>query len=223
MKKAVVLLSGGMDSTTTLAVAKSQGFLCHALTVSYGQRHHAELEAARRIAKSFGVVEHRLVQVDFNQWGGSALTDRAIEVPNKATASIPVTYVPARNTIFLALALSWAEVIDAYDLFIGVNAIDYSGYPDCRPLFIEAFENLANVATKKGVEGHTFKVQAPLLTLSKAEIVHLGKELGVDFAMTVTCYQADDNGRACGVCEACQLRRQGFLEAGLDDPTIYYR
>ncbi len=223
MKKAVVLLSGGMDSTTTLAVAKSQGFLCHALTVSYGQRHNAELEAARRIVKAFDVVEHRLVQVDFNQWGGSALTDRAIEVPNKATASIPVTYVPARNTIFLALALSWAEVIDAYDLFIGINAVDYSGYPDCRPLFIETFENLANVATKKGVEGHSFKVQAPLLDLSKAEIVRLGKQLGVDFAMTVTCYQADNNGRACGVCEACQLRRQGFLEAGLDDPTIYYR
>lgn len=219
--KAVVLLSGGMDSATALAVAVRQGFSCYALTVSYGQRHDAELEAAKRIGQSMKVLEHRVVHVDFGQWGGSALTDQQIEVPTIVSEGIPITYVPARNTIFLALALSWAEVLQADHIFIGVNAIDYSGYPDCRPAFIEAFEKLANIATKKSIEGASFKIHAPLLNLSKAEIVRLGQELGVDFALTISCYQADENGRACGVCDACKLRRAGFLEAGMKDPTPY--
>lgn len=219
--KAVVLLSGGMDSATALAVAIRQGFSCYALTISYGQRHDAELGAAKRIGQSMNVLAHRVVHVDFGQWGGSALTDQQIEVPTTVSEGIPITYVPARNTIFLALALSWAEVLQADHIFIGVNAIDYSGYPDCRPAFIEAFEKLAHIATKKGIEGAAFKIHAPLLDLSKAEIVRLGQELGVDFAMTISCYQADENGRACGVCDACKLRRAGFLEAGIKDPTPY--
>lgn len=219
--KAVVLLSGGMDSATALAVAIRQGFSCYALTISYGQRHDAELGAAKRIGQSMNVLEHRVVHVDFGQWGGSALTDQQIEVPTTVSEGIPITYVPARNTIFLALALSWAEVLQADHIFIGVNAIDYSGYPDCRPAFIEAFEKLANVATKKSIEGAAFKIHAPLLDLSKAEIVRLGQELGVDFALTISCYQADENGMACGVCDACKLRRAGFSEAGIKDPTPY--
>lgn len=221
MKKAVVLLSGGLDSATTLAVASREGFVCHALSVAYGQRSTAELEAARSVAAGLGVAEHRMVHVDFGQWGGSALTDPAIAVPSAPAPGIPATYVPARNTIFLALALSWAEALSARDLFIGVNAIDYSGYPDCRPAFLAAFEHLAAVATRAGVSGDGFRVHAPLLELSKAEIIRLGMGLGVDFGKTVSCYQADAQGRACGTCDACRLRRRGFAEAGVADPTSY--
>ena len=221
MKKAVVLLSGGLDSATTLAVASREGFVCHALSVAYGQRSTAELEAARSVAAGLGVAEHRMVHVDFGQWGGSALTDSAIAVPSAPAPGIPATYVPARNTIFLALALSWAEALSARDLFIGVNAIDYSGYPDCRPAFLAAFEHLAAVATRAGVSGDGFRVHAPLLELSKAEIIRLGMGLGVDFGKTVSCYQADAQGRACGTCDACRLRRRGFAEAGVADPTSY--
>ena len=221
MKKAVVLLSGGLDSATTLAVASREGFACHALSVAYGQRSTAELEAARSVAAGLGVAEHRMVHVDFGQWGGSALTDPAIAVPSAPAPGIPATYVPARNTIFLALALSWAEALSARDLFIGVNAIDYSGYPDCRPAFLAAFEHLAAVATRAGVSGDGFRVHAPLLELSKAEIIRLGMGLGVDFGKTVSCYQADAQGRACGTCDACRLRRRGFAEAGVADPTSY--
>ena len=221
MKKAVVLLSGGLDSATTLAVASREGFACHALSVAYGQRSTAELEAARSVAAGLGVAEHRMVHVDFGQWGGSALTDPAIAVPSAPAPGIPATYVPARNTIFLALALSWAEALLARDLFIGVNAIDYSGYPDCRPAFLAAFEHLAAVATRAGVSGDGFRVHAPLLELSKAEIIRLGMGLGVDFGKTVSCYQADAQGRACGTCDACRLRRRGFAEAGVADPTSY--
>ena len=221
MKKAVVLLSGGLDSATTLAVASREGFACHALSVAYGQRSTAELEAARSVAAGLGVAEHRMVHVDFGQWGGSALTDSAIAVPSAPAPGIPATYVPARNTIFLALALSWAEALSARDLFIGVNAIDYSGYPDCRPAFLAAFEHLAAVATRAGVSGDGFRVHAPLLELSKAEIIRLGMGLGVDFGKTVSCYQADAQGRACGTCDACRLRRRGFAEAGVADPTSY--
>ena len=221
MKKAVVLLSGGLDSATTLAVASREGFVCHALSVAYGQRSTAELEAARSVAAGLGVAEHRMVHVDIGQWGGSALTDPAIAVPSAPAPGIPATYVPARNTIFLALALSWAEALSARDLFIGVNAIDYSGYPDCRPAFLAAFEHLAAVATRAGVSGDGFRVHAPLLELSKAEIIRLGMGLGVDFGKTVSCYQADAQGRACGTCDACRLRRKGFIEAGVADPTSY--
>ena len=221
MKKAVVLLSGGLDSATTLAVASREGFVCHALSVAYGQRSTAELEAARSVAAGLGVAEHRMVHVDIGQWGGSALTDPAIAVPSAPAPGIPATYVPARNTIFLALALSWAEALSARDLFIGVNAIDYSGYPDCRPAFLAAFEHLAAVATRAGVSGDGFRVHAPLLELSKAEIIRLGMGLGVDFGKTVSCYQADAQGRACGTCDACRLRRRGFAEAGVADPTSY--
>lgn len=221
MTEAVVLLSGGLDSATTLAVARNAGYACHALSVAYGQRSSAELEAARRMAADLGAVEHRVVQVDFGQWGGSALTDPAIPVPSGPSPGIPVTYVPARNTIFLALALSWAEALSARDIFIGVNAIDYCGYPDCRPAFLTRFEQLAAVATKAGLSGHGFKVHAPLLELTKADIIRLGMTLGVDFGKTVSCYQADAQGRACAVCDACRLRRQGFVAAGLEDPTRY--
>ena len=221
MEKAVVLLSGGLDSATTLAVASREGFVCHALSVAYGQRSTAELEAARSVAAGLGVAEHRMVHVDIGQWGGSALTDPAIAVPSAPAPGIPATYVPARNTIFLALALSWAEALLARDLFIGVNAIDYSGYPDCRPAFLAAFEHLAAVATRAGVSGDGFRVHAPLLELSKAEIIRLGMGLGVDFGKTVSCYQADAQGRACGTCDACRLRRRGFAEAGVADPTSY--
>lgn len=219
---AVVLLSGGLDSATCLAIARQAGFACHCLSIDYGQRHHAELAAAVRVAGALGAVEHRVVPLDLAQFGGSALTDRNIAVPTDGVRpGIPVTYVPARNTIMLALALGWAEILGARDIFIGVNAVDYSGYPDCRPAFIEAFERLANLATKAGVEGDRFTIHAPLIDLSKAEIIRRGVELGVDYALTVSCYQADETGRACGVCDSCRLRRSGFAAAGIADPTLY--
>jgi 7-cyano-7-deazaguanine synthase len=221
MKKAVVLLSGGMDSATVLAMAHVKGYVCYALSVDYGQRHYAELAAAQRVAETLGAYEHREVKVDLTGFGGSALTDENIAVSQQPTEGIPLTYVPARNTIMLSLALAWAEVLQAQDIFIGVNAVDYSGYPDCRPSFIEAFERMANLATKAAVEGLALVIHAPLLHLSKAEIIHHGLALGVDFAQTVSCYQADESGRACGVCDACRLRRAGFFAAGVDDPTIY--
>jgi len=220
MKKAVVLVSGGMDSAVVLAIAREQGFAVHALSVRYGQRHTSELEAADRVSAMLGAVEHKTVNVDLRAFGGSALTDD-IEVPDAGGPGIPVTYVPARNTIMLSLALGWAEVLGANDLFCGVNAIDYSGYPDCRPEFIEAFERLANVATKAGVEGAGIRVHAPLLHLGKAEIVREGARLGVDFGATVSCYRADADGRACGHCDACRLRAEGFDAAGVADPTRY--
>ncbi|MEJ2480609.1 MAG: 7-cyano-7-deazaguanine synthase QueC [Acidihalobacter sp.] len=221
MSKAVVLVSGGLDSATVLAMARAQGYACYALSFDYGQRHNAELRAAERIARAGGAVEHRVVRLDLSAIGGSALTDEAIAVPETPEEGIPVTYVPARNTVFLSVALGWAEVLDARDIFIGVNAVDYSGYPDCRPAFVEAFERLANLATKAGVEGDGFRVQAPLIELTKADIIRRGVELGVDYAQTVTCYQADDEGRACGRCDACRLRAQGFADAGVTDPTRY--
>lgn len=218
---AVILLSGGLDSATVLAIARQHGYACHALSVDYGQRHDAELEAARRVAHSLGAIEHRIIQLGLGQFGGSALTDAAIAVPEHPTEGIPVTYVPARNTVMLSLALAWAEVLNARDIFIGVNAVDYSGYPDCRPEFISAFEHLANLATKAGVEGKRLRVHAPLQHLSKSEIIRLGQDLGVDYSQTVSCYQADAMGRACGRCDACRLRRAGFEQAGLSDPTKY--
>lgn len=221
MKKAVVLLSGGMDSATVLAMAVAQGFDCHALSVDYGQRHHAELAAAQRVAQELGAREHRLVNIDLTGFGGSSLTDKKIAVSQQPTEGIPLTYVPARNTIMLALALAWAEVLQARDIFIGVNAVDYSGYPDCRPAYIEAFERMANLATKAAVEGHPLTVHAPLQHMSKAEIIRQGLALGVDFSHTVSCYQADESGRACGVCDACRLRHTGFVAAGIDDTTRY--
>ena len=221
MKKAVVLLSGGMDSATVLAIARTRGYVCYALSVDYGQRHYAELAAAQRVAQTLGANEHRVVKVDLTGFGGSALTDEKIAVSQQPTEGIPLTYVPARNTIMLSLALAWAEVLQAQHIFIGVNAVDYSGYPDCRPEYIEAFERMANLATKAAVEGHPLTVHAPLLHLSKAEIIHHGHALNVDFAQTVSCYQADEAGRACGVCDACRLRRAGFISAGLSDPTVY--
>jgi 7-cyano-7-deazaguanine synthase len=220
-RKAVVLLSGGLDSATVLAFAQEAGFACHALSLDYGQRHRAELTAARRVAQSLGAVEHKVLPLSLDAIGGSALTDSAIAVPDHATEGIPVTYVPARNTVFLALALGWAEVLGARDLFVGVNAVDYSGYPDCRPAFISAFEELANLATKAGVEGERFTVHAPLIEMRKADIIHRGVELGVDYALTVSCYQADEAGTACGVCDSCRLRAQGFAAAGVTDPTRY--
>jgi 7-cyano-7-deazaguanine synthase len=219
-KPAVVLLSGGMDSAVVVAMAKARGFAVHALSVSYGQRHTAELEAAARVAEDLGTVAHKTVVVDLRSIGGSALT-ADIDVPEAPTAGIPVTYVPARNTIMLSVALGWAEVLGASDIFCGVNAVDYSGYPDCRPAFIEAFERLANLATKAGVEGAGLRVHAPLMAMSKADIVREGLRLGVDFSRTVSCYQADAEGRACGRCDACRLRAQGFAEAGVPDPTRY--
>jgi 7-cyano-7-deazaguanine synthase len=221
MKKAVVLLSGGLDSATVLAIARDNGFACHALSMAYGQRHGAELEAAGRIAKSLGAVEHQVIQIALDSFGGSALTDASIPVPEEASDGIPVTYVPARNTVFLSLALGWAEVIGARDIFIGVNAVDYSGYPDCRPAFIAAFEKLANLATKAGVEGDGFRIHAPLIDQTKAQIIKAGNRLGVDYGATVSCYQADAEGLACGVCDSCRLRAQGFRDAGVADPTRY--
>jgi 7-cyano-7-deazaguanine synthase len=221
MKNAVVLLSGGMDSATVLAMARAQGYVCYALSVDYGQRHHAELAAAQRLARTLGAHEHRVIKIDLTGFGGSALTDDKIAVSQQPTEGIPLTYVPARNTIMLSIALAWAEVLHAQDIFIGVNAVDYSGYPDCRPAYIEAFERMANLATKAAVEGHPLIVHAPLLHMSKAEIIRQGHALGVDFAQTVSCYQADESGRACGVCDACRLRRTGFAAAGVDDPTAY--
>jgi 7-cyano-7-deazaguanine synthase len=221
MKKAVVLLSGGLDSATTLAMAKSQGYACYALSFDYGQRHSAELDAARRVAQSVGVIEHKIIRIGLGEFGGSALTDTRIAVPETPQDGIPVTYVPARNTVFLAFALGWAEVLGSTDIFIGVNAVDYSGYPDCRPEYIEAFERLANLATKAGVEGNRFKVHAPLIALKKAGIIRIGTDLGVDYALTVSCYSADPEGRACGTCDSCRFRKAGFAEAGVKDPTAY--
>ncbi|AFN77547.1 ExsB protein [Stutzerimonas stutzeri DSM 10701] len=221
-KKAVVLLSGGLDSATVVAMAKAQGYSCYTMSFDYGQRHRAELQAAERVASQLGVVEHKVIGLNLNGIGGSALTDSTIDVPEAPEEGIPVTYVPARNTVFLSLALGWAEVIGARDLFIGVNAVDYSGYPDCRPEFIEAFERMANLATKAGVEGQGFSVQAPLQNLSKAQIIQEGIRLGVDYAITVSCYQADDEGRACGKCDSCRLRKAGFQAAGVEDPTRYH-
>jgi 7-cyano-7-deazaguanine synthase len=221
VRSAVVLLSGGLDSPTVLAIARAQGFACHALSLDYGQRHAAELEAARRVATALGAVEHKVLPIALDAFGGSALTDRTIAVPEQATTGIPVTYVPARNTVFLALALGCAEVLGARDPFIGVNALDYSGYPDCRPEYIAAFERLANLATRAGVEGGRFHVHAPLIAWTKAEIIREGVRLGVDYGLTVSCYQADAAGRACGRCDSCRLRGQGFAEAGVPDPTRY--
>lgn len=219
--RAVVLLSGGLDSATTLAIARSEGFLCHALSVNYGQRHGAELDAARRVAAAIGAHEHRTMHIDLAGIGGSALTDPSIPVPETPTEGIPATYVPARNTALLALALGWAEVLESRDIFVGVNAIDYSGYPDCRPEFIAAFEKLAALATRAGIEGNPTRIHAPLIQLSKADIIRRGTELGVDFGLTVSCYLADEQGRACGRCDACRLRREGFRAAGIADPTRY--
>ena len=220
-KKAVILVSGGLDSTTVLAIAKSQGYDCYTISFDYGQRHRAELEAAQRVSDTMGVIEHKVVSLDLRTIGGSALTDDDIDVPEEETTGIPITYVPARNTVFLSIALGWAEVLGANDLFVGVNAVDYSGYPDCRPEYISAFETMANLATRAGVEGQKISFHAPLMKLSKSDIVRLGTDIGVDYAKTVSCYQADDEGRACGKCESCRLRRNGFLEAGLIDPTLY--
>lgn len=220
-RRAVVLLSGGLDSATVLAIARSSGFACHALSFDYGQRHHAELDAAARVAEQQGAVEHRVFRLDLAMFGGSALTDARIAVPEQASTGIPVTYVPARNTIMLSIALAWAEVLECRDIFIGVNAVDYSGYPDCRPEYIAAFETMANLATRAGVEGKQLRIHTPLMQLSKAQIIRLGTELGVDYNATVSCYQADMAGRACGVCDSCRLRRQGFVEAGVEDTTRY--
>ncbi len=221
-RRAVVLLSGGLDSATALAIAREQGYVCHALSVDYGQRHHAELAAAQRVAAQLGARAHRVAHVDINQFGGSALTDTGIAVPTGGVQpGIPVTYVPARNTIMLSLALAWAEVLGARDLFVGVNAVDYSGYPDCRPEYIAAFERMANLATKAAVEGATLTVHTPLIAMSKAEIIQTGQALGVDYALTVSCYQADLRGRACGECDSCRLRAAGFAAAGVTDPTHY--
>ena len=220
-KKAVVLLSGGLDSATILAQAKAAGFACYSMSFDYGQRHRVELQAAERVAAQLGVVEHKVVGLNLNGIGGSALTDSSIAVLESPTEGIPVTYVPARNTVFLALALGWAEVLGAHDIFIGVNAVDYSGYPDCRPDFIAAFERVANLATREGVEGEGFRIQAPLQNLSKAQIVEIGMQHGVDYALTVSCYQADEDGRACGKCDSCRLRAAGFIAAGVADPTRY--
>ena len=221
MKRAVVLLSGGLDSATVLAMARAQGFECYALSVDYGQRHHAELAAAQRVAQALGAREQRVVNIDLTGFGGSALTDANIAVPEQASSGIPVTYVPARNTIMLSLALAWAEVLKAQDIFFGVNAVDYSGYPDCRPEYVAAFERMANLATQAAVEGKPLTLHAPLLHLSKAEIIQQGVRLGVDYGLTVSCYQADDEGRACGRCDSCRLRREGFAAAGVPDSTRY--
>ncbi|KAF0101351.1 MAG: queuosine biosynthesis protein QueC [bacterium] len=219
--RAVVLLSGGLDSATTLAIARRDDYDCHALSLDYGQRHHAELDAARTVAAQLGAVEHRIMRLDMGPYTGSALTDPGIAVPETSAPGIPVTYVPARNTIMLALALGWAEVLDAEAIHIGVNALDYSGYPDCRPAFIDAFQNLADVATRRAVEGRRIEIRAPLIHLSKAQIIRLGAGLGVDYGLTVSCYQASASGLACGRCDSCRLRRQGFEQAGIPDPTRY--
>lgn len=222
-KRAVILLSGGLDSATVLAFALSQGYDCYTMSFDYGQRHRSELVASRKISEALGVIEHKVIGINLDGIGGSALTDSRLAVPeNVSTGEIPITYVPARNTVFLSLALGWAEVLQAYDIFIGVNDVDYSGYPDCRMEFIQAFERVANLATREGVEGRSFRIQAPLQSMSKADIIRLGTQLRVDYALTVSCYQADHEGRACGVCESCQLRRQGFINAGVNDSTRYF-
>ena len=220
-KKAIILLSGGLDSITVLALAKRQGFQCYALSFDYGQRHNAELIAAAQIATDYQVEDHKIIKLGLGSIGGSALTDEHIAVPHTLQTGIPVTYVPARNTIFLSFALGWAEVLHLHDIFIGVNAVDYSGYPDCRPEFIESFQKLANLATKAGVEGTHFSIHTPLIHLSKAEIIKTGIALGVDYQCTVSCYSADTQGRACGECDACRLRKAGFIEAGISDNTRY--
>jgi len=220
-KKAVILVSGGLDSTTVVAMAKRQGYKCYTLSFDYGQRHRSELEAASRVSESMAVVEHKVVKLDLGSIGGSALTDTSIDVPEAATSGIPVTYVPARNTVFLSIALGWAEVLGANDIFLGVNAVDFSGYPDCRPEYITAFERMANLATRAAVEGQPLTVHAPLIDMSKAQIIQAGIELGVDYSKTVSCYQASLEGEACGRCESCRLRRQGFEQAGISDPTRY--
>lgn len=221
MPKAVVLLSGGIDSSTVLTIAIREGYECYALSFQYGQRHSAELDAARQLATKAGVKAHRVFTIDLSPFGGSALTDTTLAVPEQPTRGIPVTYVPARNSIFLCVALGWAEVLGARDIYIGVNAIDYSGYPDCRPEFIEAFESMANLGTKAGVEGDRFRVHTPLIRMSKADIIRQGTALGVDYSLTVSCYAADAEGRACGRCDSCRLRAKGFDEAGVADPTRY--
>jgi 7-cyano-7-deazaguanine synthase len=220
-RKAVVLLSGGLDSATVLAMAQAEGFLCHTVSFDYGQRHRAELDAAAKLARQSAVAEHKVITLGLDGMGGSALTDESLAVPESPQAGIPVTYVPARNTVFLALALGWAEVLEARDIFIGVNAVDYSGYPDCRPAFIEAFERMANLATRAGVEGEGFRIRAPLQEMSKAQIIEAGQRLGLDYSLTVSCYQADSQGRACGRCDSCRLRTAGFAAAGVVDPTLY--
>ena len=221
MTRAVVLVSGGLDSATALAIARDQGFECYALSVAYGQRHDIELEAAKRVASTLGVRAHRVITVDLSSFGGSALTDLNIDVPETPTTGIPITYVPARNTVFLSLALAWAETLGARDIFIGVNAVDYSGYPDCRPAFIEAFTRLAGLATRTGVEGSGFVIHTPLIDLSKADIIRRGVALGIDYRSTVSCYQPDTVGRACGRCDSCRIRREGFAAAGVPDATAY--
>ncbi len=221
MKKAVILLSGGLDSATALAIARHEGYDCYALSLDYGQRHRAELQAADSVAKALGAAIHRTIKLDLTVFGGSALTDASISVPTTPGVGIPITYVPARNTIMLSLALAWAEVLGSRDIFIGVNAVDYSGYPDCRSEYISAYEKMANLATKSAIEGHALKIHTPLIALSKADIIRQGIELKVDYRQTVSCYQADDAGAACGKCDSCRLRRQGFAEAGINDPTNY--
>ena len=220
-KKAVVLVSGGLDSATTLAIAKEQGYDCYAMSFNYGQRHQIELDSAKSVSLSLGAIEHKVISLGLGDIGGSALTDNAIDVPQQMAEGIPVTYVPARNTVFLALALGWAEVLDAEAIFIGVNAVDYSGYPDCRPEYIAAFQTMANLATKRGVEGQVIRIETPLLHLSKAEIIQKGTQLGVDYSKTLSCYSPDELGQACGRCDSCRLRKQGFADAGMPDPTRY--
>ena len=221
-KRAVILLSGGLDSATVVAMARAEGYSCYTMSFDYGQRHRSELDAAARVARDLGAIEHKVIGLNLDGIGGSALTDSSIDVPETLGEGIPVTYVPARNTVFLSLALGWAEVLQARDIFIGVNAVDYSGYPDCRPEFVQAFEVMANLATKAGVEGNGFRIQAPLQNLSKAQIVQAGVKLGVDYSLTVSCYQADAQGRACGKCDSCRLRAEGFAAAGITDPTRYF-
>lgn len=219
--KAVVMVSGGLDSATVLAMAREQGYACYALSFDYGQRHRSELEAAARVASTLGAREHRIIKLDLTGWGGSALTDARIAVPTTPTGGIPVTYVPARNTIFLSIALAWAETLGAANIFAGMNAVDYSGYPDCRPEYVAAFQAMARLATRAGIEGVPLTIHTPIIHMSKAEIVREGMRLGVDYATTVSCYQADTDGRACGVCDSCRLRREGFSAAGVADPTRY--
>ena len=220
-KKAVILVSGGLDSTTALAIARSEGYDCYTMSFDYGQRHRIELVAAERTSKVMGATAHKVINLDLRSIGGSALTDDSIDVPEHETSGIPVTYVPARNTVFLSIALGWAEVLGAMDIFIGVNAVDYSGYPDCRPDYIAAFETMANLATRSGVEGQKLSIRTPLINLTKAEIIQQGMALGVDYGLTVSCYQANDKGEACGKCDSCRLRRAGFVQAGVNDPTHY--
>nr|WP_324258198.1 7-cyano-7-deazaguanine synthase QueC [Cellvibrio fontiphilus] len=220
-KKAVVLVSGGLDSTTVLAIARSEGYACYSMSFDYGQRHRSELAAAERTARALGAVEHKVIKLDLRAIGGSALTDDSIAVPEEETGGIPVTYVPARNTVFLSIALGWAEVLGCDDIFIGVNAVDFSGYPDCRPEYIAAYEVMANLATRAGAEGNKLHIRTPLIHLSKAEIIQQGIALGVDYSLTVSCYQANDLGEACGKCDSCRLRKQGFVQAGVADPTRY--